>query len=168
MEDYGRGIVKTVESKMSSPPSSLLSEEEVSAKVEQYMALLGNAIDSPLVQLILRNIVLTLLELPEHEFTIGKAYALVTEEQARIDSIFQLTKGTPQYWSKDWDLLWKKDADPLLSKSQQRAASRIRLATFWSTEWMTMPSETRTHVVNLLRSLMRRRDSHYLSKTLRR
>jgi hypothetical protein len=76
MEDYGGGIVKTVESKMSSPPSLLLSEEEVSGKAEQYLALLGNAIDSPRVELILRNIVLTLLELPEHEFTIDKAYAL--------------------------------------------------------------------------------------------
>jgi hypothetical protein len=134
----------------------LLAEEELNNVLGQHLRSLSDIVDSPRQQLILRNIILTLLELPEHEFTIEKAHALATQDQTRTEVIEKLKEGTPQYWSNDWNQLWKKDADPLLSMSQQRIASRTKLITFWSGEWATIPPEARDHVANALKGILNR------------
>lgn len=137
----------------SSSESVILSEKELNERVHRDLMSLGDIIDSPQEQLILRNIILTLLELTE-EFTIKRAYDLVSEDQAKGRVIELLSQGTPQYWSSDWNLLWKKDEEPLLSFSQQRATSRARLVTFWQSEWTTISLEIRNHVAGALKAMM--------------
>jgi hypothetical protein len=140
----------------SSSESLLLSEKEINEKLRKHLSSLGDIVYSPQEQLILRNIILTLLELPEHQFKLEKACDLASEDQAQARAVELLKQETPQYWSSDWNLLWKKDADPLLSFSQQRATSRARLVTFWESEWNTIPIDVRNHVAIALKAMMKR------------
>lgn len=140
------------------PPSGSvsLSEEEMNEKLRIHVSSLGDIIDSPKELLILRNIILTLLELPEHQFDLRRALELATDVEEQARAIQSLKQETPQYWSADWNSIWKKDADPLLSFSQQEATSRARLVTFWESEWNTIPIEQRNHVAAALKGILSR------------
>ena len=133
--------------------SHTFSEDALARKTNEHLGLFVNIIDCPRDQLILRNAIMTLLELPEHKFSVGGVYSLLTKEEVRASAARKLSEGIPGYWSKDWDLLWKKDVDPLMSVEQQQITSRTRLVNFWSKEWAYMPSEIVDHLATALKKM---------------
>ncbi len=132
---------------------TLPSEEEVTRKLGVIMDSLKELIDSPKTQFILRNTVLTLLELPDYKFDVKLAFALVTDIEARREAAAKLTEMTPKPWSDTWNSSWSKDAEPNYCKLQQCSMRRLALAEFWSKEWEDIPVETRRHVASLLANL---------------
>lgn len=128
------------------------SEAEVQAPLHRFMAKLTDETSSPRVQLMLKNAVLTLLELHE-EPSFDKAYELVANPNARSNAAERLSAETPRFWSNKWDSLWRKDEDPLLSDAQQRMARRIGLQTFWAKEYDDLPPEIRAQAANALKMM---------------
>lgn len=139
MEKHGTGIEQAAS-------VALALERDIDTRLRQFMEALANIVDSPKALLILRNAALTLLELPEHTLDVEKVCELLTDDQVRAGVIKKLSEETPPYWSEQWNSLWEKDVDPLLSESQQRIVRRISLVTFWSKEWDGIPAEVRSHV----------------------
>jgi hypothetical protein len=172
MENNDSGTVEIVfkqpshdnEQKMHSPVSSnpsvttpsLASDRQINKMLQKHLNLLQDIIDFPQEQLIMRNSILTLLELPDQKCSIEKIHELLTKPEARAAVIEKLRDTTPQYWSSEWDLFLKqkKDSDPLLSLQQQRVSSRIRLINFWTSEWDSIPSQIRDHVASELKKIM--------------
>ncbi len=135
--------------------SHTFSEEELARKTNEYLNLFANIIDCPRDQLILRNAITTILEMPEYKFSIDGVYKLLTQDQARADAAKKLSEAIPNYWSKEWDSSWRKDADPLMSLEQQRMTSITRLVNFWSKEWSDIPSDIVDQLVAALKKMER-------------
>ena len=158
MENNGdRGVTnqeKMVGLQNRPPDIGLLSDGELSSRLTAAMACFQDTLDSPRTQLILRNAALTLLELPGHEFSVKLVYDLLTDDGQRSRAVKTLSEETPQYWSKEWDSLWRKDVDPLLSISQQRIAKRNSLLVFWSREWDQIPAGPKAHMVRMLERMV--------------
>lgn len=144
------GTVETTQRAATLPEQ--LSEEELARQTNNYLSLFSSIIDCPKDQLILRNAITTLLLISDHKFSVKGVYALLTQEQTRTQAAKELSDGIPSYWSKEWDSLWKKDADPLLSVDQQRVTTRTRLANFWSKEWSDMPLEIVAQLTTALKN----------------
>lgn len=142
--DGGRGITKAPE---------LRQEAELNRRLSTIMDSLTDVIDSPQTHLILRNAALTLLEIQGEDFSIRKIYELLTDDRFRSSIVSMLAKMTPPYWSEEWSLLWRKDADPLFSASQQRIVRLTGLLTFWTKEWGEIPYDIKRHVAEMLKGM---------------
>jgi hypothetical protein len=149
----GRGITKAPELRQELPIISLPREAELNRELSTAMDSLIDAIDSPRTHLILRNAVLTLLELPGEDFSIRKVYELLTDDRFRSSVISRLGETTPPCWSEEWSLLWRKDADPLLSISQQRIVRLTGLLTFWTKEWGEIQYDIKRHIAEMLKGM---------------
>jgi hypothetical protein len=114
---------------------------------------LTDVIDSPLTHLILRNAALTLLEIQGEDLSIRKIYELLTDDRFRSSIVSMLAEITPPYWSEEWSLLWRKDAEPLFSVSQQRIVRLAGLLTFWTKEWGEIPYDIKRHVAEMLKGM---------------
>lgn len=156
-DDEERGVTKqetVVASQKQLPMVDYLPEDELNSRLRAAMTTFQYALDSPRTQMILRNSILILLELPEHTVNAQLIYKLLTDEQFRKEAIKRLSETTPHYWSEDWNSLWRKDIDPLLSIAQQRVAKRNSIITFWSKEWDEIPSDVKRHVVKMLEKII--------------
>lgn len=122
-------------------------------ELKRFMDAVADIVDSPKAHLILRNAAATLLELADHNLSVGEVCRLLSDDHFRDDVIEKLSEETPQYWSEQWNSLWKKDAEPLSSDAQQRIARRISLMTFWGREWSGIPAEVRRHVAEAARAM---------------
>lgn len=130
------------------------SDETMNQELINHLALLRDAIDSPRILFIFRNAILTLLQLPNQPFNWHDVYALLRQNEFRINVVSRLKKLTPAYWSEEWDSLWNLDVDPLFSKAQQRTVRQHSLIVYWSEEWSSIPEELRMHALKLVEGIM--------------
>lgn len=155
MANNGKSVAATSETTIprEQVTQTWLPDEELTTKSRECMNLLNSIIDCPFTQMILKNSVHLLLELPEHRFDVKSMHQLLTDEKTRSISINTLLQETPSYWTEEWNSLWKKDVAPLLSLGQQRIAKRISLINFWDKEYATIPVEDRNRVANIVHSM---------------
>lgn len=149
MEEHGRvaGALKV-------SPVAVASEEELVPGLRESVKALGDAVTCPLEHLILGNAALTLLELSGQPFSFKEVYALLVDERARLDAIRRLSEETPAYWSEEWNGLWGRDIDPLLSVAQERAVKRLALMAFWRKEWYGLSAEVKNRLAGALKAMI--------------
>lgn len=127
--------------------------EEIDNRLRECMNSLTQLLDSPQTLTILRNTALTLLELPEHQFDVDRAHALLTWSVVREDAVSKLREITPQLWSEAWNLQRPQSNGPLYTEVQQQTLIRSNLIRFWVEEWGRIPVEVRDHVADMLGKL---------------
>lgn len=131
--------------------------EKINQTLAQDVDFLCNIVDSPQTLQILRNTLLLALFASEkgNDTTDINSRSvtcavLLSDDLFRTDTINALNKDTAAIWSDEWNSAWRKDAEPLYSRTQQYMSMRASLITFWTREWNTIPEETRRHVAKLL------------------
>jgi hypothetical protein len=128
-------------------------------------------IDSPKTLFILKNALLTELELygAESGSSLKRGCktqysgsgaifveCLLSDAQFREKVVDMLISTTPDVWDQNWNSVWNKDADPLYSERQQTILRRRSLITFWTNEWKTIPDEQVESAINVARALPRK------------
>jgi hypothetical protein len=141
MAEHERGQLTTAERLQSQRRKS------PSAEIAEAMRPFGDYITSPQTRLIIRNAVQTLLELGYRTPSPANVSRLLSDDDFRSHIISELTAKTPEVWSDEWKALWKKDADPLLSRAQEKVVTRASLIRFWSEEWERLSSEAKLSAV---------------------
>jgi len=134
---------------VSSYPPIKQSDETLNQELENNLAQIRDAIDSPKTLLIMRNAVLTLLETPNQPFNWKAVHALLTQDDFRADIVNKLKQVTPKFWREEWDSLWKVDEDPLFSMAHQRIVRRYSLIVYWTEEWSHTPEKARIHAAEI-------------------
>ncbi len=109
-----------------------------------------DVIDSPKSLLIVRNAILTLLEVPGERFSREKVGQLLRDDNYRAELVRNLNEQTPEYWSSQWDASWRKDKEPLLSTAQEQITKRGSLIEFWTKEWPTIGEDVKGHLTKAL------------------
>jgi hypothetical protein len=137
MAEHERGQLTAAER----PPSQ--RQKSPSAEIAEAMRPFGDYITSPQTRLIIRNAVQTILELGYRTPSPANVSRLLTDDDFRSHIVTELTTKTPEVWSDEWKALWSKDAEPLLSRAQEKVVARASLIRFWSEEWEKLPGEAK-------------------------
>jgi hypothetical protein len=139
------------------PPEALIEKE-----VQSEFRRISESVDSPKALLIIRNALLTALELNELELPeqgnnqtldLSALWSLLTNSEYRQRIVERLISTTPNFWDESWDQAWSKDAEPLYSERQQRIVRRRSLISFWTKEWQSLPKEQVEHAIQVVDSL---------------
>lgn len=154
----------SAEEEPESNPSSdfnLPSENIIEKKLQYQLRPIRDRIDSPRTLLILKNAVLTLLELevkqgdsnsPE-KIDGNSLLSLLSNDDFRKVTLAKLASSTPSFWDDNWDRAFAKDAEPLYSERQQRIMRRRSLIVFWTKEWDSIPKEKIEKAIEIATSL---------------
>lgn len=129
--------------------ASIPDDAEIEKKLQTNLRRFRDRIDSPKTLLIIRNAVLTLLEVGDEVEDQMLSY-LLADKDYRDGVVNRLSSQTPEYWDESWSKAWVKEIEPLYSKAQQRIARRRSLLSFWTKEWDTLPAEQVKHALEAL------------------
>ncbi len=146
MEDDGEGqVTRTVQVQ----PSQFT---RLDTRAKEYLKQVQDLVNSPNTQLVLRNSILTLLEVEDRDFTLDSVLRLLTDDNYRGDIVRRLKKKTPEYWSEKWNSSWNKDLPPIMSRVQEQISKRNSLIAFWTDEYETLALDMKAVAVQVFKS----------------